>query len=63
MPSISTSLASGIALAVARPPEGRIILSTEPWITRVGAEIRSSIFVRSPEATIAPSCRPPARTS
>jgi hypothetical protein len=63
MPSIIISLAPGIALAVARPPEGRIILSTVPWMTRVGALICRSMLVRSPDAMIAPSCRPPARTS
>ena len=63
MPSIIISRAPGIALAVALPPEGRIILSTVPWMTRVGAVILLSVLVRSPEATIAPSWRPPALTS
>ena len=40
MPSIIISRAPGIALAVARPPDGRIILSTVPWMTSVGALIR-----------------------
>ena len=34
--------ARGSPSAVARPPEGRIILSTVPWMTRVGALIRPS---------------------
>ena len=63
MPSISSSRAPGIAFAVARPPEGLIILSTVPWMTRVGTRIVRSCSVRSAEATIAPSWRPPARTS
>ncbi len=37
MPSIVTSRAPAIAAAVARPPDGRIILSFVPWITTVGA--------------------------
>ena len=60
MPSIIISLAPGIAFAVALPPEGLIILSTVPWMTSVGALILPSFLVRSPEATIAPSWRPPA---
>jgi hypothetical protein len=63
MPSIIISRAPGIAFAVARPPEGRIILSTLPWITSVGAVIVRSSGVLSPVAVIAPSCLPPAATS
>ena len=63
MPSIIISRAPGIAFAVALPPEGRTILSTVPWMTNVGAMIFLSVLVRSPEATIAPSWRPPALTS
>ena len=43
MPSIIISLAPGIALAVALPPEGLIILSTVPWMTSVGALISASL--------------------
>ncbi|EUA06583.1 hypothetical protein I553_0857 [Mycobacterium xenopi 4042] len=32
----------GMARATARPPEGRISLSANPWITTVGAVIRRS---------------------
>ena len=64
MPSIIVSFAPGMARAVARPPEGEISGSTLPWITSVGAVIRSSSALRSPEATIAASWRPvPERSS
>ena len=59
MPSISTSRAPGIALAVSRPPEGRTIRSLVPWITTVGAVIRRTSAVRSPAARIAASWRAP----
>jgi hypothetical protein len=55
IPSISISRAPGIAFAVALPPDGLTILSTVPWMTSVGALIRRSASVRSPEAMIAPS--------
>ena len=43
-PRSSSAGRRGIALAVARPPEGRIILSTVPWMTRVGALICAELF-------------------
>jgi len=57
MPSISSSRAPGIALAVARPPEGRTSGSCVPWMTSVGAVIVASCSRRSPEAMIAASWR------
>jgi hypothetical protein len=57
MPSMISSLAPGIAFAVARPPDVATILSRAPWITSVGASIRRSDFVRFPVFTIAPSWR------
>ena len=58
MPSIIMSRAPWIARAVALPPDGLTIGSFEPWITSVGALIVRRSAVRSPEATIAPSCLP-----
>ena len=55
MPLIIISDASGIARAVARPPEGPTSLSALPWITSVGARMPCSSWVRSPEAMIAAS--------
>ena len=60
MPGISSSFAPLIALAVARPPEGRTSLSALPWMTSVGAVMPRRRFVRSPEAMIAASWRAPA---
>jgi hypothetical protein len=60
MPAISSSSAPSIALAVARPPDARTSLSSLPWMTSVGAVTARRRFVRSPEAMIAASWRPPA---
>ena len=57
MPSISSSLAPGIARAVARAPEGGTSLSAAPWMTSVGAVIVRRSGVRSPEAMMAASWR------
>ena len=57
MPGISSSFAPLIALAVARPPDGRTSLSALPWMTSVGAAIARRRLVRSPEARIAASWR------
>jgi hypothetical protein len=58
MPAIGTKRAPGIALAVARPPEGLTSRSTVPWTTTVGTSSPRSFSVRSPEAMIAASWRP-----
>ena len=58
MPATMTSRAPGMAAAVARPPDGRTILSFVPWITTVGAVMPRSSAVRSPAARIAASWRP-----
>ena len=57
-PRSSSAAARGIARAVARPPEGATSRSAVPWITSVGAVMRCSSVVRSPEAMIAASWRP-----
>ncbi len=58
MPGTFISFAPLIARAVARPPEGRTSGSAVPCTTSVGAVIRRSSEVRSPEAMIAASWRP-----
>ena len=64
MPSIIISRAPGIALAVALPPEGRIILSTVPWMTRVGALIAASLWCDRPRRrSRRAGGRPPGRRS
>ena len=57
MPLIITSFASGIALAVAFPPDGFTSPSLVPWITTVGALILRRSLARLPEAMIAASWR------
>jgi hypothetical protein len=58
MPSMVTSRAPGIALAVARPPEGLTRRSLVPWMTTAGTFRPRRRAVRSPEAMIAASWRP-----
>ena len=48
MPASSRRCASGIARAVARPPDGATTRSARPWMTSVGAVICRSARVRLP---------------
>ena len=57
------AMETGTRHAVASPPEGRTRRSLVPCTIRVGAVIRRSSAVRSPEAMIAPSWRPVAARS
>lgn len=57
MPGTRRSSASGIARAVARPPETWTILSLSPWTTVVGTRTSASRLVRSGWVRIARICR------